>query len=282
MVKPKDQHLTREVGSPPMGIVDETKSGGIKLAGGLVHTSSRQLRERSPEKREVGGSIPSPGATLNQASSADRALVSEKEDEGREAADRIDGVFENSKSLGSMPRLSKTPTNTLGVSGSNPLPGTNLAHLPPKEFTGQAKAFWVEWKKPLGLTHCPYAYRWVLGLPWFSIRIHHWISSDDARNFHDHPWWFITFVLWGGYTDVSPAGRARMNQFSCAYRPALHRHTVVVDPAGCWTILLCGPEIRDWGFWVKDKFKKMNKYFLEHGHHPCVGQTKGISECDLK
>lgn len=35
--------------------------------------------------------------------------------------------------------------------------------------------------------------------------------------------------------------------------------------------MLTGREVRRWGFWVKWKFKKSNKYFLEHGHHPCEG-----------
>jgi hypothetical protein len=50
---------------------------------------------------------------------------------------------------------------------------------------------------------------------------------------------------------------------------ALHRHTVEVADGGCWTVLLTGKVVRRWGFWVNGKFKKTNKYFLEHGHHPC-------------
>jgi hypothetical protein len=48
----------------------------------------------------------------------------------------------------------------------------------------------------------------------------------------------------------------------------LHRHTVVVDKP-CWTICLCGPETRTFGFWVNDKFVKAKRYFYKHGHHPC-------------
>jgi len=113
--------------------------------------------------------------------------------------------------------------------------------------------------------------RWVLNLGFFSIRLHHWYASDDARNFHDHPWWFITLVLWGSYTDVSSAGKEKMKPGMIRYRPALHRHTVRVNSGGCWTLLITGPQIRKWGFWVRggNKFVKSNKYFLEYGHHPC-------------
>lgn len=153
--------------------------------------------------------------------------------------------------------------NRVEVVGSNPAP---------RKFP-----FWrtfrpyFEWRKALGKPECPYLHRWVAGLGLFSIRLHHWHSSDDTRHFHDHPWWFLTLVIKGSYHDVNPTGVKDMARWSVAYRPALHRHTVEVANGGCWTLLLTGPEIRFWGFWVDGKkFKKANKYFLEHGHHPCA------------
>lgn len=128
----------------------------------------------------------------------------------------------------------------------------------------------ITWGQYLGRPECPYMRRWVLNFGIFSIRLHHWYSSDDDRYFHDHPWWFITLVIFGGYTDVSPKGEERMKRWRMKYRPALHKHTVKVDKGGCWTLLITGSQIRKWGFWVKNKFKKANKYFLERGHHPCV------------
>lgn len=126
-------------------------------------------------------------------------------------------------------------------------------------------------REKLGRKECPYMERWVLNLYLFSIRVHHWISSDDNRAFHDHPWWFITFVLRGGYTDINPDGRERMSPGKIAFRPALHKHTVEVDKGGCWTIMITGRQVRKWGFWTKNntKWVKSNKYFLENGHHPC-------------
>lgn len=105
--------------------------------------------------------------------------------------------------------------------------------------------------------------------PLGSIRLHHWFHSDDARYFHDHPWWFLTLILAGGYTDANPAGNDRMTPGTIRYRPALHSHTVKVDPGGCWSILITGPKTRRWGFWVGKKWTKSNKYFLEHGQHVC-------------
>jgi len=105
--------------------------------------------------------------------------------------------------------------------------------------------------------------------PWFSVRLHHWFGPDDDRAPHDHPWDFTTFVLKGGYTDASPDGDQHLRAPAIARRSALHQHTVYPDPGGAWTIIVTGPKIRRWGFWVKGKFVKMNKYFLTYGHHPC-------------
>lgn len=173
---------------------------------------------------------------------------------------------------------------SLEVGGSSPSPRTHAR-----------RRFQFRWGQRLGREECPYVRRWVADTPWFSARIHHFYRSDDARAFHDHPWWFVTVVLKGGYDDVSPcpacdgkgiaggkvtfvdctrcdgSGKQvdRLRVGSVRFRRALHRHTVQVHPGGVWTAVFTGPLVRRWGFWVKGKFKKSNKYFLEHGHHPC-------------
>ena len=124
-------------------------------------------------------------------------------------------------------------------------------------------------REALGLPECPYMQRWVLDLGAFAIRLHRWTASDDSRAFHDHPWWFLTLVLWGGYVDVSPAGRDRLGLGSIRFRSSSHRHTVEVEQT-TWTILITGSPSRRWGFWVDGKLLKRDKYFAVHGHHPCA------------
>jgi hypothetical protein len=123
--------------------------------------------------------------------------------------------------------------------------------------------------------------RWAIETPWFSLRLHHWIRSDDKRHLHDHPWAFWTFVLKGSYIDVSgdewtsrypndfPADLENVRRFHLYFRPASHRHYVEVPAGGCWTLVLTGPKVRYWGFWVRGKFRKANGYFKEHGSHVC-------------
>lgn len=127
----------------------------------------------------------------------------------------------------------------------------------------------VTWGQLLGRPECPYARRWIFGFGLGSVRVHHFYRSDDERHFHDHPWWFVTLVLRGGYTDVSPAGEDRLRPGSVRFRPALHRHTVRADPGGVWTVVVTGRPLRVWGFWVGERFKRSRRYFFDHGHHPC-------------
>lgn len=154
---------------------------------------------------------------------------------------------------------------------------------PPKSFI---KKFQIRFNEPLGKNSCPYAYRWVLITPWFSIRVHHFLRSDDKRYFHDHAWDFWTFILKGYYWDVSPYNWNLKNKASNEmlitrikrkagklYKvPAEHRHYVEIPKKGCWTLVFCKKPRRKWGFWVGEKFRRPLKYFHKFGHLPCDEQ----------
>lgn len=127
----------------------------------------------------------------------------------------------------------------------------------------------ILWNDPLGKKECPYAYRWVFNFGLFSIRIHKWIRSDDKRYFHDHPWSFITFVLKGSYTDVSPNKKDDLNRWSIRYRKSTHKHYVKVKKGGALTLLVTGPQTKNWGFWIKKKLLYPSQYFKQYGHPPC-------------
>lgn len=149
---------------------------------------------------------------------------------------------------------------------SSDLGEVGSSNLPPRT---KNKKWYTAWREPLGLPSCPYVIRWRIETPWGSVRLHHWLAPDDDRAKHDHPWSFTTFVLWGGYVDSSPDGDEHLRAPAIRHRAATHQHTVFPDPGGAWTIIVTGPKVRNWGFWVKGKFVKMNKYFLTYGHHPC-------------
>ena len=104
----------------------------------------------------------------------------------------------------------------------------------------------IFWGQELGKPECPYIQRWVLDFGPFSIRLHHWLTSDDQRHFHDHPWWYLSLVLKGSYIDRNPKGVNNRTVGSLQFFPATHQHTVSVAKGGCWTLLVTGRERRQW------------------------------------
>ena len=142
--------------------------------------------------------------------------------------------------------------------------------------------FQIRWAEPLGKTECPYLKRWVLIFFGYSIRLHHWIRSDDKRFMHCHPWDFTTYVVKGKYYDVSSAKTKSGLEYHLVdtvkagerrHRKAEHKHYVDVPLEGAWTILFCGRPKRKWGFWITaTQFFRPLRYFSKYGHPPCSEQ----------
>jgi hypothetical protein len=145
--------------------------------------------------------------------------------------------------------------------------------------------------------------RWHLDLGRLgSIRLHHWFRSDDKRFKHDHPSDFITLILKGSYTDLGSIAETcgvcggeperyapcACNGTGIVWRRGQRAHDARHGappprrasphrgrrPRRLLDAVLLLPQPPPWGFWVPRrldgilKFKKANKFFLEHGHHP--------------
>lgn len=138
--------------------------------------------------------------------------------------------------------------------------------------------FKFKYKEPLGKSECPYAHRTYLIFFGYSIRIHKWYRSDDKRYMHNHPWWFITFVIKGSYKDVSLGlfkdiyQNDYLKRFHIRYRKPNHTHYVEIPKGGCTTILITGRKNKQWGFWVNKRYLRINRYFKRYGHPPCSEQ----------
>lgn len=129
----------------------------------------------------------------------------------------------------------------------------------------------------------PYLLRWYVipRNPLFNVYLHKFLRDDDDRALHDHPWWFVSVILHGGYIEHTESPeramvlRCRSALFdrrspwrhrSVAYRPAEWRHRVALphgrNAAGavdesvprvpCWTLIITGRRSRTWGFWCPD------------------------------
>lgn len=109
----------------------------------------------------------------------------------------------------------------------------------------------------------PYLVRWAINLPWFGIKLHHILRSDEDRDCHDHPWSFLSIILLGGYWEHRPvrmvgemgdeASRETTRRWhgpgSVLWRPApsVHRLELPVERTA-WSLVFTGPKRREWGF----------------------------------
>lgn len=144
--------------------------------------------------------------------------------------------------------------------GSKPAPRTN-----------HYKWSFFEWSKKSG--DPLYMTRWKLDFFLFSLRLHRFSRSDDDRALHDHAWSFITIILSGGYFDLTDYGFEWCGPGSIKFRRKTHKHTIIIpDGYVSWSVVLTGPQVRRWGFYVKNKvggikFLNSQRYFRKYGHH---------------
>lgn len=149
-----------------------------------------------------------------------------------------------------------------------------------------------KWAEAIGPPECPLMIRWCALTKIGSLRLHHFLRSDMERDAHDHPWWFVTLILKGGYTDYrlcddclgisgegsGPFGycetcygighlRDRLRPGSIRFRSATHRHWVHTENS--WSLVLTGPVSRQWGFWDHGVFRRVVDYFDRYGYSPC-------------
>lgn len=103
------------------------------------------------------------------------------------------------------------------------------------------------------------------------IYLHKFHRPDADTCFHDHPWSFWTFVLWGQYVETShdrrgswittskgenlesPTGRIitdTLRMGSIRNRAASHAHRIATVRPGTITLVFRSERKRDWGFWT--------------------------------
>ena len=132
------------------------------------------------------------------------------------------------------------------------------------------KVFQIRWKEALGNLQCPYLYRWTLVVFGYTIRLHHWIKSDDRRYFHDHSCDLISIVIKGQYYNVTPEGKFLAKAWHPRKMKATQRHYLDIPKEGAWTIILCGKPYHKWGFYVNNHMWRPLRYFHKYG----IIQTK--------
>lgn len=95
----------------------------------------------------------------------------------------------------------------------------------------------------------PYLERYhVVETSHIQIRIHHWLSSDDQRAPHDHPWANATTVLDGQLLEHTDHGAFALGPGSVVTRRPTDPHRIELVTPEAWTLFVTGPIVRRWGF----------------------------------
>lgn len=119
-----------------------------------------------------------------------------------------------------------------------------------------------------------YLDRWGLQAPRIGgIFLHRMDAPDPGLDLHDHPWTFLSIILWGGYIeeralcrsapllahaaevldDKIPRGetveRRRWLSWRVMRLDQCHRITALTRPR-VWSLVIVGPYRRSWGFYL--------------------------------
>lgn len=109
----------------------------------------------------------------------------------------------------------------------------------------------------------PYLIRWtLLSTPLFGLKLHRVLREDWARDLHDHPWWFFSIVLRGGYVEVIGGSHIRRVRF-WNWKRSTDAHRIVRVEPNTWTLVITGRKSREWGFWPARGWVQWEQYLRE-------------------
>jgi hypothetical protein len=110
-----------------------------------------------------------------------------------------------------------------------------------------------------------------------NTRIHHILSSDKDRIFHDHSWESTSIILKGGYWEIMPGDQGQDPSFDdinyisiwrapgdVVSRKALTRHRIEL-PEGktSWSMFIMGKYENKWGFYTPEGKVYWREYLNE-------------------
>jgi len=111
----------------------------------------------------------------------------------------------------------------------------------------------VRWQFPIGFRRACY--------------VHKIVQSDGDRDLHDHPWNFISILVYGRYVEETPGGNKRLKNWFNPHRATdLHRVQLFKrngKEIPVYTVVIRGKRLRDWGFQTADGWKTWRDYNAE-------------------
>jgi hypothetical protein len=100
----------------------------------------------------------------------------------------------------------------------------------------------------------------------------HKFHKGDPGDVHDHPWPYFTLILAGGYYEWVRNGNCEIRKwrgpghFRFCSATSYHR-IELKEGVTPWTLFMPGPQTREWGFLVKNKWIHNGNYLEEHNQH---------------
>lgn len=144
------------------------------------------------------------------------------------------------------------------------------AATPYWHLEGYMERFWIMPYRYMR-KHRNKPWHWHFWLP--AVRLHHILRSDDDRHFHDHPWWFLTIILRGGYWEIKPVyhegiytgeSRTWYGRGSIRFCRATTWHRLEIpEGVDTWTLFTTGRWRQKWGFLINPDFKMYSKEYFE-------------------
>jgi hypothetical protein len=110
----------------------------------------------------------------------------------------------------------------------------------------------------------------------FNVFLHKFHKGDPG-DVHDHPWPYFTLILAGGYYEYTPimsfgkmVGEEKHwrgpGHFRVCSSYSYHR-IELVPRITAWTLFMPGPQTREWGFLVENKWIHNDNYLETRKQH---------------
>lgn len=100
----------------------------------------------------------------------------------------------------------------------------------------------------------------------FNIYYHEIRASDLDRHLHDHPYFFSSFILEGGYYEHTENGRNERGVGDInLHTPWFVHRLQMKDEDGVNSIFITGPKMRVWGFKTDNGWVPNQEYLNLHG-----------------
>jgi len=107
----------------------------------------------------------------------------------------------------------------------------------------------------------------LLTIRQLQLCLHVFHSSDWTDDYHDHPWPFVSLILWRGYIEQTPDGKRRRRWPGMVLlRKATHQHRVeLIKEKPAVTLVVVGPRVRTGYFYCKGVRVWFMDYFKQKG-----------------